>query len=64
MGESRPTTTVNLPQQQWRPAQVNTQQRQNLNRQYNARQTGAQRQQSFQMNRPAFRGGGRGGGRR
>jgi hypothetical protein len=40
---------------------------QNLQREYNARQTGSMRQQSFQSNRPAFRGGGgggRGGGRR
>jgi hypothetical protein len=47
--------------QQWNSMQANAanQQRvQSLNNQYQARQMGAQRQQSFQMNRPAFRGGG------
>ncbi len=38
---------------------------QNLQREYNARQTGSMRQQSFQSNRPSFSGGGgRGGGGR
>ena len=45
--------------QQWQQSNLDTQQRQALDNQFNARQTGAQRQQSFQMNRPAFRGGGR-----
>lgn len=49
-------------QNQWskaQPSAENRQQFQELNSQFNARQMGAQRQQSFQMNRPAFRGGGR-----
>ncbi len=49
-------------QSQWsraQPSAGNPQQFQDLNNQYNARQMGAQRQQSFQMNRPAFGGGGR-----
>jgi len=70
----RPPTSGNAPgaggsgtrqdwstQNQWRQAQpstANRQQFQELNNQYYARQMGAQRQQSFQMNRPGFRGGG------
>jgi hypothetical protein len=49
-------------QNQWNkapPTPANQQHFQQLNQQYQARQTGAQRQQSFQMNRPAFSGGGR-----
>lgn len=43
-----------------RPSQLQTQ---SLNNQLNARQTGAARQQSYQMNRPSYSGGGfRGGG--
>jgi hypothetical protein len=38
---------------------ANQQRVQSLNNQYRSQQTGAQRQQSFQANRPAFRGGGR-----
>jgi hypothetical protein len=48
-------------QQQWNTLQqsaANQQRVQSLNNQYNAQRVGAQRQQSFQMNRPAFRGGG------
>jgi len=47
---------------QWEAANANLQQQQALNSEFNARQIGAQRQQSFLMNRPAFRSGG--GGRR
>lgn len=49
-------------QNQWTKAQpsVATQQNfQELNNEFKARQTAAQRQQSFQMNRPSFSGGGR-----
>jgi hypothetical protein len=49
-------------QNQWskaQPSAANRQQFQDLNNQFNARQMGAQRQQSFQMNRPGFQGGGR-----
>jgi hypothetical protein len=52
-------------QQQWdrvQPSADNQQRIQSLNNESNARQQGAQRQQSFQGNRPTFRGGG--GGRR
>jgi hypothetical protein len=49
---------------QWQQSNVNVQQQQALNNEFQARQMGAQRQQSFQMNRPAFRGGGGGGRRR
>ena len=45
-------------QRQWQPSTPSVQQRQSLNNQFQARQMGAQRQQSFQANRPAFRGGG------
>jgi hypothetical protein len=48
--------------QQWQQSNLDAQQRQSLDNQSNARQMGAQRQQSFQGNRPRFRGGG--GGRR
>ena len=52
-------------QQQWRPSNIDAQQRQSLDNQFGARQWGAQREQSFAMNRPSFRGGGFGGfGRR
>jgi hypothetical protein len=50
------------PQNQWskvQPSAANQQHFQELNNQFNARQMGAQRQQSFQMNRPGFGGGGR-----
>jgi hypothetical protein len=50
---------------QWnrvQPSAANQQHFQQLNNEFNARQMGAQRQQSYQMNRPVFRGGG--GGRR
>jgi hypothetical protein len=49
------------PQNQWsraEPSAANQQRFQELNNQFDARQMGAQRQQSFQMNRPGFRGGG------
>jgi len=49
-------------QNQWskvQPSTLNRQQIQQLNNQAYARQMGAQRQQSYQMNRPAFSGGGR-----
>jgi hypothetical protein len=49
-------------QNQWskvQPSAANQQHFQQLNNQFNAQQMGAQRQQSFQMNRPGFRGGGR-----
>ncbi len=49
-------------QHQWsktQPSAANQQNLQELNNQFDARQMGAQRQQSFQMNRPGFRGGGR-----
>jgi hypothetical protein len=49
-------------QSQWtraQPSAANQQRFQELNNQYAARQMGAQRQQSFQMNRPGFGGGGR-----
>lgn len=49
---------------QWQQSNASVQQQQVLNNEFNARQVGAQRQQSFQMNRPAFRAGGGGGGRR
>jgi hypothetical protein len=49
---------------QWQRANTSVQQQQVLNNEFNARQVGAQRQQSFQMNRPTFRGGGGGGGGR
>jgi hypothetical protein len=49
---------------QWQQSNVEVQQRQALNNELSARQVGAVRQQSFQMNRPAFRGGGGGGRRR
>lgn len=52
------------PQQQWQQSNLDAQQRQSLDNQFNARQMGAQRQQSFQANRPVFRGGGGGGRRR
>jgi hypothetical protein len=54
-------------QTQWQPANPAPQQRQNLEREATARQAGAMRQSSYQRNRPAFSGGGRGrggGGRR
>jgi len=47
---------------QWQSSNVEVQQQQALNNELQARQIGAQRQQSFQMNRPVARGGG--GGRR
>jgi hypothetical protein len=49
-------------QNQWskaQPSAANQQQFQELNNQLDARQMGAQRQQSFQMNSPGWRGGGR-----
>ena len=52
-------------QSQWssvQPSAANQQRVQSLNNEYNAQQLGAQRQQSFQINRPSFGGGG--GGRR
>jgi hypothetical protein len=58
-----PTTMAN--QTQWSKVQPNgsNQERvQQLDQQLNARQMGAQRQQSFQMNRPSFSGRGMGGG--
>ena len=58
--QAQPRTTAN----QWQSSNVAPQQRQFLDNQNNARQYGAQRQQSFQANRPAFRGGGGGGRRR
>ncbi len=64
-GGSGTRQNLGAQQSQWSKAQPSTANRQNfqqLNNEYNARQMGAQRQQSFQMNRPAFRGGG--GGRR
>jgi hypothetical protein len=58
----------NAQQRQWQPSNVTPQQRQSFNNEVQARQTGAQRQQSYQMHRPAptysrpagggFRGGG------
>jgi hypothetical protein len=54
-------------QSQWskvQPSAANQQQFRDLNNQYHARQMGAQRQQSFQANRPTFAGGGGGGRRR
>jgi hypothetical protein len=48
-------------QPQWdevQPSADNQQRIQSLNDESNARQQGAQRQQSYQMNRPSFRGGG------
>ncbi len=48
-------------QTQWSKAQPsagNPQHFQELNNEFNARQRGAQRQQSYQMNRPTFSGGG------
>ncbi len=55
---------LGAPQQryQWtqtQPSAANQQQFRELNNQFNAREMGAQRQQTFQQNRPAFRGGGR-----
>jgi len=47
------------PARQWQQTRANAQQQQALNQEFNAQRIGAQRQQSFQMNRPAFRGGGR-----
>ena len=47
-------------QNQWsqaQPSAANQQHFEQLNNEFNARQLGAQRQQSFQMNRPAFGGG-------
>jgi hypothetical protein len=61
--EAHPNLATTYQQQQWQPAQVTPQQRQALDQQVSARDLGAQRQQSFQMNRPAFRGGGFGGRR-
>jgi len=78
---TKPPTSRNVPratqsatrqsmgaQNQWsrvQPSAMNQQQYQQLNNQFYARQLGAQRQQSFQMNRPTFsRGGGFGGRRR
>ncbi len=55
-------TRQNAGQTQWskaQPSASNQQHFQQLNQQYYARQAGAQRQQSFQMNRPTFSGGGR-----
>ncbi len=57
-------------QTQWQPSSLEKDQRTSLNNELKAQQLGAQRQDSFQMNRPAFNGGGqrgggfRGGGRR
>lgn len=48
--------------QQWQQSTATRQQQQSFNSEFNARQMGAQRQQSFQMHQPAFRRGG--GGRR
>lgn len=48
-------------QQQWQKSNVGGQQRQSLNNELSAQQLGAQRQSSFQNNRPSFN---RGGGRR
>jgi hypothetical protein len=45
-------------QQQWQKSNVGNQQRQSLNNELNAQQMGAQRQRSFQMNRPSFSRGG------
>jgi len=67
---SNPTTTaanrsIQTPEisNQWRSYEPNVQQRQSLENEFQARRYGEMRQQSFQMNRPAFRGGGfRGGG--
>ncbi len=59
-------TQTPITQSQWarmQPSSVNQSQIQDLNSQFQARQMGAQRQQSFQMNRPAFTGAGRGGRR-
>jgi hypothetical protein len=50
------------PQNQWskvQPSAANPQHFQDLNNQFDAREMGTQRQQSYQMNRPGFRGGGR-----
>lgn len=44
--------------QQWQQSIATAQQQQSFNNEFNARQMGAQRQQSFQRHQPAFRGGG------
>jgi hypothetical protein len=46
-------------QQQWQKSNVGGQQRQSLNNELSAQQLGAQRQSSFQNNRPSFNRGGR-----
>ncbi len=59
-GRSVPRQEVGS-QSQWSKAQPGTANQQgfrDLNNEFAARQMGAQREQSFQMNRPAFRGGG------
>jgi hypothetical protein len=43
---------------QWQPANIDAQQRQMLEHEYQAQQMGAQRYQSYQTHRPAFRSGG------
>jgi hypothetical protein len=53
---SRPAEVASV--QEWHPSNISSQERQSLNNQYYARQWGAQRQQSFQMNRPHYGGGG------
>ena len=67
-GDSAARQNLGAQQSQWsrtQPSAANQQNFQQLNNEFRARQMGAQRQQSYQMNRPAFRGGGGGaGGRR
>lgn len=62
-GAGTSDTRQNVPsREQWskaQPSALDQQHVQQLNQQFYARQTGAQRQQSFQMNRPAFSGGAR-----
>ena len=58
-GNTEGRTDATVQKRSGEGAPVLEQQRvQELNSQYNTRQMGAQRQQSFQMNRPGFRGGG------